>query len=369
MLSSIGPSPARAEYAITRAIAFLLAEAERQFSEVKHEMTFSHAAGFTGSSEKQSSDLFARATLANLFLDIADLLPSTATSALFRAIARREANYIAGAKVKDRAGGWSYFPDLPELPPDADSLAAALSLFVRIAPEYTELCRHPVELVLGDAHEDGSLETWIVASTDPQPQRNRMQWAILNCWGSSADPDVMASFYRALWLWAPDRYIDVICHGADKLIRMQQPNGAWQATWYVGLAYGTGLVARLLRELNMGESARMKAQRLLLGTQHDDGTWGEQSSVALQTALSVAALHELGVQADSVKMLCGAEVLIAQQLDDGSWPASPWIQMEIGRANGNVLRVATYQSTILTTTFCLRSLLLVNRQDPCLVPK
>ena len=30
-------------------------------------------------------------------------------------------------KLTDRDGGWSYFPDLPELPPDLDSLSAAMT--------------------------------------------------------------------------------------------------------------------------------------------------------------------------------------------------------------------------------------------------
>ncbi|HEY3838953.1 MAG TPA: hypothetical protein VGL72_20410, partial [Bryobacteraceae bacterium] len=149
-----------------RASAYLLAQAEQQFAEVRHVMHFSRAAGFTGVSEQQSSDIFARATLAHLFLDIAQLSGRTELAMLFRGIARGEADYIARSKVANRAGGWSYFPGLPELPPDADSLAAALSLFVRIAPEHVELCREAVEIVLAGAGPDGSLETWIVAPND-----------------------------------------------------------------------------------------------------------------------------------------------------------------------------------------------------------
>jgi hypothetical protein len=54
----------------------------------------------------------------------------------------------------------------------------------------------------------------------------------------------------------------------------------------------------------------------------------------------------------------GAAALRERQFEDGSWAASPWIQMEIGRATGKILHVATYQSTVLTTAFCLRALLL-----------
>jgi len=358
MMSRVCAGPAQLDGALERAWAYLFAQADQQFAEVRHEMIFSRAAGFTGFIEKQSSDVFPRATLANLLLDIAGLVRSAELQAPLRAIARREAEYIARAKVLDRAGGWSYFPELPELPPDADSLAAALSLFVRIAPEYVELCREPVELVLANASADGSFETWIVAPTDTPSDRARMRWAIQNCWGTGADLDVLAHLYYALWLWEPARYGEAIRRGASKLIEMQQPNGAWRATWYTGPAYGTGLSVRLLREIGMGDDARVRAYRFLLDTQREDGSWGEHSSMPLQTALSLAAMSDAGPGPSSIEMRLGTTAIRGMQLADGSWGASPWIQMEIGRAVGKIVRVATYQSATLTTAFCLRALLL-----------
>ena len=363
MTLSVCAGHAQLNCALERAWGYLLAQADRQFAEVRHEMNFSRAAGFTGLMEHQSSDIFPRATLANLLLDIAGLMPSSKLEAPLRAMARREAEYIARVKVLDRAGGWSYFPGLPELPPDADSLAAALSLFVRIAPEYAELCRTPVELVLANASADGSFETWIVAPTDPPADRARMQWAIQNCWGSGADPDVLAHLYYALWLWEPSRYGEAIRRGASKLIEMQQPNGAWQATWYAGPAYGTGLCVRLLQEIGMGIDARVRAYRFLLDTQREDGSWDEHSSSPLQTALSMAALSDADCGSSAKEMQLGATAIRELQLADGSWDASPWIQMEIGRAVGKIIRVATYQSAILTTAFCMRALLLGTQSD------
>lgn len=358
MASRVFASALQKSGVVERASAYLLAQAGQLFAEVRHKMNFSRAAGFTGSSEEQTGDIFARATLAHLFLDIAASVGTAQLAEPLLALARREADYIARAKVGNRAGGWSYFPDLPELPPDADSLAAALSLFVRIAPEYMELCREPVGLVLNGADTDGAFETWIVSPEDAPSDCARMQWAIQNCWGTGADPDVLAHFYYALWLWDPDYYADAIRRGASKLIAMQQPNGSWRATWYVGPAYGTGLAVRLLREIGMGNDARARACRFLLDTQREDGAWGDESSAPLQTALSMAALHLAESGSDSIEMRRGAAALRERQLADGSWFASPWIQMEIGRATGKILHLATYQSTTLTTAFCLRALLL-----------
>lgn len=350
-----------AETGVERASAFLLDQAQRQFAEARHEMTFPHGAGFTGRSEKQSGDVFARATLANLCLDIAASTPDPAHAAAFRALARREATYLAGAKVGDRAGGWSYFPDLPELPPDADSLAAVLSLFLRVAPEHAPLCDEPVECALAGSGEDGSLETWIVGASDPAPLRERMQWGIGSCWGTGTDPDVLAHFHHALVLRAHPRDRAVIERGVAKLMALQQPDGSWRSTWYVGPAFGTGLAVRLLRETGMGAEVRAGAGRFLLDTQREDGRWGEPQPTALETALSMSALHEAGAHGGGRRMSRGRSALLELQREDGSWPASPWIRMEIGRATGKVLRVLTYQSVTVTTAFCLKALLLADR--------
>jgi squalene-hopene/tetraprenyl-beta-curcumene cyclase len=351
-------SRAQEREAIELASKYLLVEADRQFAETRHRMKFSHVAGFTGSTEDQSSDLFARATLGNLLVDIVELARGSEWATSFYAIARREAEYVARAKVRSRAGGWSYFPDLPELPPDADSLAAALSLFVRIAPEYVELCHEAVDFVLADVQPDGSFETWIVAATDTPADRARMRWGIQNCWGIGADMDVMAHMYHALWLSDRLRYKETIARGASKLKEMQQPDGSWRATWYVGSAYGTALAVRLLRETGSGENARDRARQFLMAAQNEDGTWGHPTDAPLQTSLSMSALSDVEPKLSSIQIDRGREALCERQLEDGSWHASPWIKMEIGRATGKILHVATYQSTTLTTAFCLRALLL-----------
>ncbi|MGA7156749.1 MAG: hypothetical protein WBY53_07895 [Acidobacteriaceae bacterium] len=345
---------------IDRASGFLLSQSDQQFPEVRHGMRFGRAAGFTCSNEEQSGDIFARAMLANLLLDIADLAPADERYAELPAIAVREAEYVASCRLQDRAGGWSYFPDLPELPPDADSLAAAICLFARIAPQYLELCRAPVELVLAGAALDGSFETWIVAPTDSPQDRARMQWGIQNCWGTGTDVDVLAHFYHALQLWDPICHRAAITRGIRKLLDLQQSDGSWNATWYDGPAYGTGLALRLLRESDSGASASERARQFFIRHQNSEGLWGNNGDTSLQTALSLNGLHETGLDAESNQWWRSGAALCDLQLPDGSWPASPWIKMEIGRATGKTLHVATYQSATITTAFCLRALLSIN---------
>jgi len=349
------------ERAIDRASEFLLLQAQKEFSEARHDMTFPHAAGFSGASEQQSSDVFARATLGSLVHDIATADPLNGSSGELFGVARREADYIAARKLQRCHGGWSYFPDLPELPPDADSLAAALSLFARAAPEYVELCRAPIEMVLAGAKTDGSFETWVIAPDDPAPIRERMEWGVRWCWGIGADVDVIANFYRALDAADSAGYAAAIQRGARMLQGAQPENGLWEATWYAGPAYATGLCLDVLRAAGLGSEAQRRAAKALRSTQRSDGSWGAAQPLPLETAFSMWVLGSTSEAAGDAAFEHGARALADLQSADGSWPESPWIRMPIGRATGNVTRVATYQSVAITTAFCLRTLVAAQR--------
>jgi hypothetical protein len=344
--------------AITRAQGYLLNEADQGFPDTRHEMIFPRGVGFTAKSEKQASDIFVRAILANVLLDIAELEEGDqAFEGALHEIARREAELVARARLTDRLGGWSYFPDLPELPPDVDSLAAALSLFARAAPSYTPLCQEPIELVLAAARADGAVETWIISPRDDPARRWAMQRGIECYWGASLDVEVCAHFYLALLASDRQRYGPVALTGARYILTRQEADGAWPATWYWGRLYSTGLCLRLLRELGVGAEAISRAAGYLRGSQRPDGGWGAGRSVPLDTALAVSAL----AGADSVDEAAVIEPAVRRLVDfqarDGHWDASPWIKMDVGRADGRITHTLTYQSVTLTTAFCLRALL------------
>jgi squalene-hopene/tetraprenyl-beta-curcumene cyclase len=352
--------PPTLDQAVERAKEHLLSQAEAGFPETRHTMHFPRREGFQAIKEKHSSDVFARAVLAGVLLDIRELSNGDEPfKDMLRDIARAEARYVARAKLKDRAGGWSYFPDLPELPPDLDSLAAALFLFARIAPEYTALCDEPVGIALEGLMPDGSLKTWIIASKDPLNQQACMQEAVALHWGDGADVEVCARFFRALITHDQTKYQPTVLRGAHYVQGQQLPDGSWMAGWYWGQAYASSLCVDLLRRLGVGEQVRSKAERLFLTSQRENGGWGLWESVPLETALALWALGRtvLAEHPDVVERAVG--FLLDFQAQNGQWNASPWIKMEVGRANGQTSHTLTYQSATLTTAFCLRSLLLV----------
>lgn len=330
-----------------RAWAFLSGQAEAGFPDARHEMTFPHAQGFTGSTERQGSDLFARAVIGGLMMDLAEASPEHADAA--KSLAEREADHVAAGRLADRAGGWSYFPGLPELPPDLDSLAAASALLARAAPRHLARCEGPIELALSQRRADGAIDTWLVAAGDPPQAQALMRRAVELCWGNTVDIDVLARFYRALLRFDPVR-VGTVGAGTRLIEAAQRADGAWQGTWYAGPYHGTSLCVELLVAAGTAQEAVARAcgfARLALA---------EPGLTPVNTALCLWTLHIAG---EDVAWHEGAmERLAAAQSDDGSWPEEPWIEMAMGRARGRVTKILTWGSRSVASATCLRALAL-----------
>lgn len=312
---------------LQRARCFLLAEAAAGFPEARHEMRFPHAAGFTGAEERQSGDVFSRALLGGLLLDLAD---ADNGDPELRDFARQQADHVAASKPDDCAGGWSYFPGLPELPPDLDTLAVVIALFSRIAPQHLPLCRRPVEIALAQRASDGTIPTFLISADDAPGRRQAMSKGTQHFWGNTPDADVLARFYRSLLFLDRERYASLA--PLEWLASRQEPDGWWAASWYTGRHYGTRLCAELFQLVAPDAPAAVAARDFLGRIQ--------AGATAMDIALS-----------DNPK-----EPLMALQEADGGWPASPWIQMPMGRPTGRITRTITWQSRTVTTAYCLRAL-------------
>jgi len=344
----------RLDEAIDRAGEFLSSQAELGFADARHEMSFPRWAGFTAASERQCSDVFARAVLGSVLVDIAEL-EGEAGDGRFTRLARREADHVAEHRLRDRPGGWSYFPGLPELPPDLDSLGAALHLFARARPQHVSLCAEPVRWVLENFAADGSVSTWIIAPTCSPSDRSTMERGVRRYWGATTDVEVCARFFLALESLRPRSHDDLLRKGAQLVLSRQEPDGHWNATWYWGPFYGTSLCIRLLRALDVDGAGVHRGLDFLRRSQREDGGWGFWQSVPLDTALALWTLarHASG---DEDRLRRAAELLLEHQNPDGSWVPTPWIKMDVGRAFGRVWRTLTHGSAAVTTAFGLRAL-------------
>lgn len=346
------------QHAAQRAATWLLREAQDGFPQARHTMRFPKRFGFGGRSEDHSSDVFARAVIA---LEIVQAAASPAgrdipaLQQLRTDIAPGEADHVAADRLCDRAGGWSYFPSLPDLPPDLDSLAAAVSLFALAAPRHLHLTEGPIVLALEGAGRDGGRETWLTSPEDGEAANRRMRNGVAGHFGRGSDVEVVARFYHALHLADPVRYRRIAERGARYVAGRQRRDGAFDAGWYFGDICGTLLCVQLLVALGCENEAQSRALSFLTGAARADGGFGLWESTPLETAAAIQALALLNDN-HTETMARAIARLLDFQAADGRFNASPWIRMDIGRPEGRVTKSLTHQSAAVSTAFCLRAL-------------
>ena len=133
------------------------------------------------------------------------------------------------------------------------------------------------------------------------------------------------------------RIRQAVVAGRDRLLALQQDDGAWPAAWAVGTTYGTLFALRGLLHAGCGHDhpAVRRAVVWLEGLQRPDGTWGEHWTSCTegrtvphtvghttQTAWAVMALLLARAPATpaSPAVERGVRALLRRQRPDGSWP-------------------------------------------------
>lgn len=341
------------------ALAYVVRQWNLGFGEARHIMEFPRELGF-GGPQHQRGDVFQRAIIVDALCDTDE----TCNSQL-RPIVEQEISYLLSRRDPGRCG-WRYFPELPELPADADDLAQITQVLWRCGhnQDIQQYCAGPLSIVLGEnRHADGSFETWIIpASGRSSAERREAEFAV-KMWGVGPDLDVMANLLYALVLVDRDRYSEQIEGGVEYLVSRQDPEGFWSSTWYHGPYYGTYVCLRLLSRVAPHREAVPLAADFLRRQQKSDGGWGScERSNALDTSLALLGLANLPM---SESLSSGNFDLASRALDylrqcggaDGSWPKCEFIRMDTGRATSGPSRVLSYGSKTVTTAFILKAAL------------
>ncbi|WP_437601285.1 hypothetical protein [Sorangium sp. So ce590] len=333
----------------TTALEVLLAAADDDFAESKHVMSFPRAQGFRGPADEQVGDVFARALIADALQDDdAEAHAPLIVGAIEHLLDRRR---------RDEVGGWSYFPDLIELPADADDLAQVMLVLLRGGRRdlVAQYCEAPLAALLALASDEGFLPTWIV----PDPPRTAEQalqaeWVRL-AWGSTADPEVIANLLHALVLYDPDRFGAIVVAGANWLAAEQRADGSWRSTWYHGPYYATWQAVRLIAGIVPHHPCVARARAFLLESRLGAGGWGlGPESDPLSTAFALLALTASRAPLPARVAQAGLAALAPV---GGAWPATPFIRMPLGRTGGGPVQVLSHGSRTVTALFALKAAL------------
>lgn len=333
--------------ALGRAIDGLLAEAEQDFPEAIHQIAFPRDQGFQVTSDVQAGDIFQRAVLLEAFAAIHDRGLRDLS-----ALIAREADYLVSRRRDYAPGGWSYFPDLHELPADADDLAQGIRALLAAGRREAAIdaAAEPLATLLDHGQVGpGLYETWIMPRAGDE-RHARQRWWIQQAWGRGPDGEVIANLVVALDRLDPQAHAETIAACRARIAAMQTPDGDWRATWYHGPFY-PGWVATLALGPDAQATSRWRAW--LRRSQRADGGWGwRDTSDAQSTALAMMALDPRDPALPAAR-----DYLLATQEPDGFWPGSLWIRMELGRATGQVRTILSYGSRTIGAGYAVQALL------------
>ena len=331
---------------------YVLEQWQRGFGELRHTMYFARSDGFDVKDEYQSGDVFQRALVLESLCEANPYVDGQLTK-----VVSCEADYLLSRAWCEGVRAWGYFPDLKEMPPDADTLAQMIQALLKAGhrDQLKQHCEKALDTLITDNHHpDGSFETWIVPAVPTNDEQARQQYYVRHLWGEGPDCDVIANLLLALHHYDAQRFQRVILSGLDYLESQQQCDGSWTSTWYKGPYYGTYVCMRLLRHLKPESHAVARGSSFLRETQRKDGGWGE--SDPLSTALALLALLSDADSQNDIYALRGLHTLADMQLDMAAWTRHPFFRMDVRRAQGEAgTRLLYWGSRTITATFAFRA--------------
>lgn len=340
-----------------QALDSLLREFFNGFEQTQHVMPFPRQK-FQVEEDWQRGDVFQRALILDTFLDFNAHLGQQLQDVIVA-----EVQYLVSTRRSRGIGGWAYFPNLPELPPDADDLAQIIQVLLRAgyAEVLAPFIEVPLQVLLSDQVNEDAWESWIIPKQMSNEEQVLQQEWVDKAWGTGSDIEVVANLIYALQLYDASRFQAEINRGLAFLYNNHQGRFCWKSTWYHGDYYGTYVSLRAICASNGNKTVVEAAIRFLEENRNTDGSWSikEQGSSPLQTALALLALaiakQYIGQRLSSDWLEPSLRYLQVHYTPKQGWPASPFIQMPMGRPYGFVHTILSYESASITNNYIAKT--------------
>lgn len=338
---------------LKKAANILCLQQKNQFPELKHIMNFMHVDGFTGEEEPQCGELFQRLFIFNLLQESEKKGKEIMPFSMFKNEWSDLASY-SQVNIKER---YKYFPNLPELSSDLDTLSEGIKACC-IMKDVTEELKTYIDYAITCTWQSDYFNTWILnnASTS-KLEATKKEFAKFK-WGEDFDIEVNLNFIYALASLDYVKYRNYIDTCVEWIERNQREDGGWISTWYAVDNYSCYLVAKLAKVVKFKDGLIERMLDYLMNARNENGSWGRTSPL-LETAFALLAFGELTNRKEFFHcrnmIQTGRDYLLSQCNDDGYWKEENFIKMNLKRAEGKE-KFLYYSSSTITTAVCFCAL-------------
>lgn len=341
---------------LTESFEYVHHNLQKGYGELKHIMYLGRKEGFDREIPIQVGDVFQRAIITDIFVDLLHSFPNKELEKVIDG----EIKYLLKNRRKKGVGGWSYYPEVMEIAPDADDLGQIIQCLARTDNKeaIAKYCL-PLLSILFECNtpkNDGSFETWIVPEKNRTPFQEKQHYYNTTKWGRGPDNEVVANLLYGLAVYDSSKFQERILNGCRYLATRQDPSGYWKSRWYYGKFYCTYLCMKLFKMVKVHRKETSLAIKFVKSTQNEDGGWGYQDrSDSLNTSLAMLAVVDYDFAGKTTLLENGLKYLYSMQdKERKNWEAVPFIIPRLGRP---------YSSTTLTTAYVMKSLVSIYQNN------
>lgn len=341
--------------AISESIEFIKRQKENEFAELTHWMAFPHEHGYTAKEECQECKVFWLALAVNLLKQLEKVDSNHSFDF------EKELETIKKLKSKTFSYGWSYAGDVPELPPDLDTLSELLKLsyYSNDNNFYLELSKSIEKMLAAGTDTFRGFSTYIIENDKLINQKSyEMSYSIF---GMVPAVEVNANFAIALALHDKEKYQKVLNDIYLWICSKQKKEGYWDSTYYLGNYYAGYLTVDLCNKMGDPNEVCKLYKNYIISSQNENGSWGENNGNTLDTALAILALLKMEREESDMSQLKsilkkGICYLISARKGKAYWNSCDFMAFGTGKkaASHQMMR---YRSAIITTIFITLALL------------